>query len=232
MNSAEEIKRLEKERIKKLKEYQLTDEDIESSKKYINYNEVDDNQKEELGLEILNSIIANKIPFDIEKIILKGANLNYLNNDKKLFPLLICARKNQIETAKLLIGYGADVNMINEYGTTALMAAARHGNKEIVEMLLLRGADVNMACKDGDTALFSAKMHDKQECFNLLVNAGAYLNHRNLKGETIFDIKGNIDLSNIKLLDKNVDFNKVTMEDAFNLINEAEEELKKLTLKL
>ncbi len=59
-------------------------------------------------------------------------------------PLILAARKagNSL-TVKLLIERGADVNVVNVYGSTALMAAAAAGDMDSVRLLLDAGADIN-----------------------------------------------------------------------------------------
>ena len=47
------------------------------------------------------------------------------------------------EITELLLSKGADVNIKDIQGKTALIFAATYGNKEIVELLLSNGADVN-----------------------------------------------------------------------------------------
>ena len=56
----------------------------------------------------------------------------------------------------MLLDGGADVNVQNKYGSTALSWAAGSGHKEIVEMLLEGGADVHQKDKYGETALMKA----------------------------------------------------------------------------
>lgn len=59
-------------------------------------------------------------------------------------PLIMAARKagNSL-TVKRLIERGADVNVANVYGSTALMAAAAAGDMDSLRLLLDAGADIN-----------------------------------------------------------------------------------------
>ncbi len=124
----------------------------------------------------------------VRSLIEKGVNVNYRNEEKGDFPLLVCARKNYLDVYKLLIENGADVNLVNNYLTSAVMGAARHGNLEILEDLIKNKANINLKCKDGDTALMSAKRHRQIKSFDMLIEAGAYLNQTNNRGETVLDI--------------------------------------------
>lgn len=63
------------------------------------------------------------------------------------------ARQDYSEIAEILLNCGADVNVQNNYGSTALIWAAKHGNSEVTEVLLKHGADVNARANNGFTAL-------------------------------------------------------------------------------
>ena len=47
----------------------------------------------------------------------------------------------QEEVVQMLLEAGADKDMINHDGTTALHLASEHGHEEVVQMLLEAGAD-------------------------------------------------------------------------------------------
>ncbi len=54
---------------------------------------------------------------------------------------------------RILISRGAEVNVSNEDGRTALMWAAKTRAESIAEILIKKGADINAKDKDGNTAL-------------------------------------------------------------------------------
>ena len=55
-----------------------------------------------------------------------------------------CAKKGDLEAAKLFLTEGMDINVQNERGQTALMRAAEYQRAEVVTLLLENGADVNV----------------------------------------------------------------------------------------
>jgi ankyrin repeat protein len=61
-----------------------------------------------------------------------------------LTPLFFAARQGAIETAQVLIGAGADMNVSEaQYGFTPLMTAIFNGHYDFAGMLIDKGADVN-----------------------------------------------------------------------------------------
>jgi ankyrin repeat protein len=54
--------------------------------------------------------------------------------------VLECARYGELEDLSELLGLGADINYVNEQGTSALHMACANGHTDIVSLLLQRGA--------------------------------------------------------------------------------------------
>ena len=66
---------------------------------------------------------------------------------------MCAARYNNESMVSFLIDKGADINMKNVKGFTALMCAAMYNRESIVSFLIDIGADINMKNVEGDTAL-------------------------------------------------------------------------------
>ena len=62
-------------------------------------------------------------------------------------------RAEKIKAIRVLLSIGADPNIRNKSGKTALMMAVSQGKLPIVDLLLKNGADPNIRDKDGNTAL-------------------------------------------------------------------------------
>ncbi|BCS82672.1 ankyrin repeat protein [Cotonvirus japonicus] len=83
-------------------------------------------------------------------------------NSKGVSALMIACRNattwSSIETVKLLIKYGADVNHFEPEGSNCLILSSNIANDgysiEVVEHLLKTGAKINQVNKNGETALF------------------------------------------------------------------------------
>ena len=70
------------------------------------------------------------------------------------YPIHHAARNGDTEIVRLLIDYGADVNVVNERGHTVLYCAGGHGHLDTVHLLLHANADPNVKfTKDGKTLL-------------------------------------------------------------------------------
>jgi ankyrin repeat protein len=73
-----------------------------------------------------------------------------------LTPLIFAAREGDLESSKLLLDGGADVNGTSEYGWTPLLTAVNNRNYKLAVYLLERGANPNLANKGGWTPLYLA----------------------------------------------------------------------------
>ncbi len=87
-------------------------------------------------------------------------------------PLLFTARNGDVETAKVLITGGADVNETLPSGTSALVVAAHSGHGPFAIYLLEKGADPN-AAGAGYRALHAAVLRSQIELVNALLDHGA-----------------------------------------------------------
>lgn len=72
-------------------------------------------------------------------------------------PLMYACKKGNLEAIKLLLEYGADIDLQSYDEDTALIMAIsgsidnikENGNKKIVELLLKQGANANLQNEDG-----------------------------------------------------------------------------------
>jgi uncharacterized protein len=73
-----------------------------------------------------------------------------------LTPLLFAAREGDLETTKVLLEAGADVNQTSEYGWTALLIATHNRFYHLGTYLLEKGANPNLANEGGWNPLYLA----------------------------------------------------------------------------
>jgi len=86
--------------------------------------------------------------------------------------LLFAARVGDLESARLLLAAGANVNDADAWGVSAMVLAAHSGFTEMVEFLLDKGADAN-AAGPGFTALHEAIMRRDERMVSALLAHGA-----------------------------------------------------------
>ena len=89
--------------------------------------------------------------------------------------LLFAARVGDLESARLLLGAGANVNDADAWDVSAMVLAAHSGFTEMVEFLLDKGADAN-AEGPGFTALHEAIMRRDERMVAALLAHGANAN--------------------------------------------------------
>jgi ankyrin repeat protein len=86
--------------------------------------------------------------------------------------LLFAARAGDLESAKLLVASGANVQDADAWGVSAMVLAAHAGHRDVVEFLLEQGADPN-ASAPGFTALHLAIMRRDEPMAAALLARGA-----------------------------------------------------------
>jgi ankyrin len=86
--------------------------------------------------------------------------------------LMFAARVGDLDSARLLVAAGANVNDADAWGVSATVLAAHSGYTDLVEFLLDRGADSNAAAA-GFSALHAAIMHRDEKMVAALLNHGA-----------------------------------------------------------
>jgi ankyrin repeat protein len=73
-----------------------------------------------------------------------------------LTPLLFAARQGSLESARVLVESGAEVNAADPSGISPLLSAIINGHYDLAGLLLEKGADPNLGDVDGRTPLFAA----------------------------------------------------------------------------
>jgi len=117
-------------------------------------------------------------------------------NDKDggmLTPLILAARQDCMDCAKVLIENGADVNQASNYGWTPLLVATQNRHYKLGAYLLEKGANPNLQNKGGWSPLYLATDNrniesgdypvrtpdmDHMEYIKLLLDHGANVNAR------------------------------------------------------
>jgi uncharacterized protein len=90
--------------------------------------------------------------------------------------LLWLAHWNDLDTANLLLGAGADANTANDFRMTPLSEACTNGNSTLVRLLLKSGANPNTAIATGETPLMTCARSGSADAVRMLIEYGAAVN--------------------------------------------------------
>ena len=103
-----------------------------------------------------------------------GADLNAIDDDWGMTPLILAADDAHIKIAELLIANGADLNSKSRsVGMTSLHAAACDNHKEITALLIVKGADINAKDSNNKTPLNYAEEEKNTDLATFLRKYGA-----------------------------------------------------------
>jgi len=109
--------------------------------------------------------------------------------DPSLNDLVQAARIGDIEEVDRQLAKGLDINGIDEFGWSPLLAAASKNQIKIIRVLVKKGADINKQFgQDKSSALRQAILHEclyhKKSIVDELLDMGANPNVQNHNGET------------------------------------------------
>jgi len=101
-------------------------------------------------------------------------------DDRGSTAMIIASYYNHTAVIKILIQWGADLELKDNLGNTALMGASFKGHKETVSLLLDAGAEINAENEQGATAVTFAAAFGKPEIVSFLLEFGASLEKKKL----------------------------------------------------
>ena len=117
-----------------------------------------------------------------------------MKNDA-LNELILAINESNNEVVKNIINNGADLNLRNSDGDTALMSAIYNYNNKITEILINSGADINLQAYDGANAFSYAidgeKIVDKLVSLQLLMAGSDIIDSNKPDYITLFE--GNLE---------------------------------------
>ncbi len=117
-------------------------------------------------------------------LMLAGGIAPNITDQEENTPLIIAAANGDLDSAKILLSYRANINAKNKYGMTPLLYAIKGKHKAMTEYLINNGANINISNKYGQNPLFWAAYYgDSQLVHNLLV-LGANYKRKTRRGQT------------------------------------------------
>ena len=119
--------------------------------------------------------------YQIVKLLLnKGAKTDILDKSEyNLTALMWAISTNSIESAKLIIDKGANLEIKNKKGQTALHWAVLNKKIDFVQLLLEKGAKINAVDDTGTTPLMFSAYYKQADMLKLLVEKGANVKLKN-----------------------------------------------------
>ena len=146
----------------------------------------------------------------------KDGLINAKSGDIEYTPLIFAVLQERIETVRLLLEFGADPNLQDAYGKTALHLLPEKqpiewtsiNNKiKIAQLLIQNGADINKLDCEGAPPLFYATFYIKKEedlkLLEFYLQNGANPNKKSDKGESSLEFAKRINSQiRIDLLEK------------------------------
>jgi ankyrin repeat protein len=115
--------------------------------------------------------------------------------------LHVAAGYGHQDIVKMLLGFGADINLHTKNGDTALHHAAYRRQQKIVELLLGAGANVNIPGRKGQTVLFTAILNNDIDIVKILLRTNidlAHVDHQGYSALYCANVEGNYEI--VKLL--------------------------------
>jgi ankyrin len=95
------------------------------------------------------------------------------------------ARRDDVDTGRLLIASGAKVDAATRYGVTPIHLAGINGSAAMLETLIRAGADPNAANPGGETVLMTTARTGRVDAVTLLLDRGATVDAReHVRGQT------------------------------------------------
>eukprot|EP00079_Xenopus_tropicalis_P024387 XP_012816999.1 PREDICTED: KN motif and ankyrin repeat domain-containing protein 4 [Xenopus tropicalis] len=118
--------------------------------------EVDYQNKAGYTPVMLTVLASTETDEDMEVVLtlLTEGNVNLCATQGRQTSLMLAVSHGRLDMVTVLLNCGADVNLQDEDGETALMMACRLGNMDLVKLLLAQpGCDTELSDKVGNTAL-------------------------------------------------------------------------------
>ncbi len=168
--------------------------------KYVLEKGADINDTNEQGENVFTALVAygkpDSITYEASKLLLEKNNKKATDRNQMLdYPLKLAAYQGLVETSRLFIENGADVNHFGEdSGTVLHQACWKYDNRALLQLLIKYGADINGVDNLGQTPAMGCITFGRFENVKTLVELGADINKKDRAGKTLLDLTSDPDL--------------------------------------
>lgn len=135
----------------------------------------------------------------VKRLVSLGADVNAMDNERQTTLMRLSKGPGNIDCVDYLLKVGANPNLQDDSGSTALLYAVSNGQWETFNRLIDAGAELNTQNNFDYTALMAAaEIYQGIDYAKRLVSIGADVNMENLAGETAYDLAleaGNSDIA-------------------------------------
>ena len=104
--------------------------------------------------------------------------------EKERFPLHYYAKDGDLAGVQGALQAGANIDVTDNDGWTALIIASYYGHLEVVKYLVSQGANIDVTDNDGNTVLSEASYYGHLEVVKYLVSQGANIDAKTNNGDT------------------------------------------------
>lgn len=118
----------------------------------------------------------------IEALIINGTPVDVVNTNKQTPLMRAVEYKSRQEALKVLLQYGADVNLADAFGKNCLIRAIEHQNNAMMDVLIKAGTNLNAQDNKNMTAVHHACKMGNREALRILISKGADVFAKDIRG--------------------------------------------------
>jgi len=142
--------------------------------------------------------LENKKEDIVRLLVDMGANLE--SGAAGVTVLIKAVEKADVQTLRLMIEKGVNVNKFGEMGVTPLMAAIEEGNDGAAWLLINSKADINATDRLGITPLMRAVREGNVDIVKELLKRGADINAESKRGLKVYNLIGDKNREALEIL--------------------------------
>jgi hypothetical protein len=146
------------------------------------------NAYEEMEEEDFDFKSGGDLYFNLQRYGYSEININSTSKTYKQTPLMKASSWGDEKAVRYLLDHGANINLKDKLGRTALHLTVWPAHAEVLKLLLEKGAKISIQDNQGNTPLHVAVLRQNEEITKILLEKGAPIDIRNNNNETPLDL--------------------------------------------